>query len=194
MLGHVAVEPGSPVDFAIPGGSISDPDRFDSMNFYAVTANGDPLPQWLSFDATALTFSGTPGASDAGSHEILLIAADTNGAASIGSLTIAVAGDALAPTPESPVPAADKNSIGVASLAASLAPTPAVGAEEMAVPARATPSVVPAEVPLVLDPLPASLLPAPARRAETVVAALTAPPPDEVAPRVGVPVDQLLVV
>ena len=82
--------------------AISDPDRFDAVRVYAIAAEGEPLPDWLHFDEASLTLSGTPAAADAGVHEILLIAADSNGAASIGSLTLAVAGDVSAPDPESP--------------------------------------------------------------------------------------------
>lgn len=83
------------------------------------------MPEWLAFDVTTLTFSGTPAASDAGSHEILLIAADANGAASIGSLTIAVGGDAAAPALESPAAAPDVIQVGADSPPASHSPAPA---------------------------------------------------------------------
>jgi len=103
-LGSVAVDPGSPVELTIPANAISDPDRFDSLSYYAVTADGDPLPGWLAFDAASLTFSGTPAASDSGSQAVVLIAADANGAAAIGSLIIDVGAGETAP--DSGVPAA----------------------------------------------------------------------------------------
>ena len=111
LLGSVAVDPGAPVEVTIPANAISDPDRFDSLSYYAVTANGDPLPAWLSFDAASLTFSGTPAASDAGSHEVLLIAADANGAASFGSLSIDVGGSEAAPDAGTPVAAAESMAV-----------------------------------------------------------------------------------
>lgn len=138
LLGRVEVDPGSRVEVAIPGSAISDPDRFDSVSYFAVTADGDRLPAWLAFDAASLTFSGTPVASDSGAHEILLIAADAHGAASIGRLTIAVGGEAAVPTLESsasapgqaPAAAAPADTrTGTDSPLASYAPVPA-GREE----------------------------------------------------------------
>lgn len=98
-LGGVAVDPGSRVDIAVPRNAISDPDRFDMLSFYAVTADGERLPEWLNFDASSLTFSAAPAPANAGSHEVLLIAADSSGAAAVSSLTIAVSGSGTASEP-----------------------------------------------------------------------------------------------
>ncbi len=42
-------------------------------------ADGSDLPQWLGFDATTLTFSGTPQDADVGSLQVTVIATDTTG-------------------------------------------------------------------------------------------------------------------
>jgi hypothetical protein len=81
------------VAVTLPGDAVSDPDRFDAVGLYAITADGERLPGWLNFDAASRTLTGTPGEGDAGVHELLFIAADTSGAASAGSLTIAVGPD-----------------------------------------------------------------------------------------------------
>ena len=101
-LGTIAIEPGAQVEIAIPRDAISDPDRFDSLSFYAISADGERLPEWLRFDASSLTVSGTPAAGDAGPHELLLIAADASGAAAYGSLTIAVGAGETVPQDEVP--------------------------------------------------------------------------------------------
>jgi len=158
LLGRVEVDPGSPVEIAIPGGAISDPDRFDALSYYAVTAEGDRLPEWLAFDATTLTFAGTPGAADTGSHEFLLIAADTNGAAAIGALTIAVGGDGPAPEPEAASAGSGESPVGEKEppLAESPAPVPAPARREEVVLASApvtAPAEAPARVGVPVDPL-----------------------------------------
>ena len=96
-LGEYAAMPDTAVAIALPAGAISDPDRFDTVRVYAITAEGERLPDWLHFDAATLTLSGTPGASDSGAHELLLIAADSSGEAVAGSLTLLVAGGEQAP-------------------------------------------------------------------------------------------------
>jgi Ca2+-binding RTX toxin-like protein len=164
LLGRVDVDAGSPVEIAIPGSAISDPDWFDALSFYAVTADGDRLPDWLAFDATNLTFAGTPGAADAGSHEILLIAADSSGAAAIGSLTIAVGGAAVAPDSEPLVAAAAETA--AISLQIQEGPDP------------------------IVDPAPVSG-PAPVRREEAIVESAPVPTSIDAPVRVGIPIDPL---
>src|SRR6185436_19307917 len=63
MANQVAAA-GSPFSFTIPVAAFQDPDPGTSLAYVAQLANGDPLPGWLSFDATTRTFSGTPAASD----------------------------------------------------------------------------------------------------------------------------------
>jgi hypothetical protein len=48
----------------------------DAMTYSATLANGDPLPDWLSFDATTMTFSGTPHDSDVGIVSVTVTASD----------------------------------------------------------------------------------------------------------------------
>lgn len=93
VLENVAVKPGAAVSVAIPRESIVDLDRFDSLSFYAITGDGDRLPQWLSFDSAALTLSGTPTSAAVGDHEIFIIASDSGGGAAFGRMLIAVEGD-----------------------------------------------------------------------------------------------------
>jgi hypothetical protein len=96
-FGEYAAMPDTAVAIALPAGAISDADRFDTVRVYAITAEGERLPDWLHFDAATLTLSGTPSASDSGAHELLLIAADSSGEAVAGSLSLLVAGAEQAP-------------------------------------------------------------------------------------------------
>ena len=138
-MGSVSVDPGAHVEVSIPRDAISDPDRFDALSVYAITAEGELLPDWVSFDSSALKFSASPGAGDAGAHELLLIAADSSGAATVSSLTINVGGDGAAPPPGQPAPdPVDSPSMVPASpdlssaASARPAPSPAAPAESAA--------------------------------------------------------------
>jgi Ca2+-binding RTX toxin-like protein len=102
-FGSVSTDPGNRVEFALPGDAVSDLDRFDAVNLYAITADGERLPEWLQFDAASRTLSGTPGQGDAGVHELLFIAADASGAAAAGSFTIQVGAAVPATEPAAPV-------------------------------------------------------------------------------------------
>lgn len=143
-IGSLSVDPGSRVDIEIPREVISDPDRFDVLRFYAITSEGERLPEWISFDAATLTFSAAPAAADAGSHELLLIAADSSGAATVGALTISVTGSETPQAPESaqtlPASAANLGEAAELPLAAQFGSAPrgeanaTVGADAGAVP------------------------------------------------------------
>ncbi len=76
--------------FTIPANTFSDIDG-DRLIYSATLEDGNPLPQWLTFDASVLQFTGTPGNSDTGTLNIRVTARDGGGlSASSGfSLTIA---------------------------------------------------------------------------------------------------------
>jgi hypothetical protein len=67
----------------------ADPDG-DVFNYTATLANGDPLPDWLTFDAATGTFQGTPGAADVGSLAIRVTATDEGGASASTSFILVV--------------------------------------------------------------------------------------------------------
>ncbi|MCP4073692.1 MAG: hypothetical protein GY742_18470, partial [Hyphomicrobiales bacterium] len=70
------------IDEDQPGWSYTiDDDTFfdvdnDVLTFEAALANGDPLPEWILFDAKTLTFSGTPPKNYHGSDTIVVTAFD----------------------------------------------------------------------------------------------------------------------
>ncbi len=66
--------------FAIPAGSIMDPDVGDTLTYAASLSSAQPLPAWLAFDANRMTFSGIPGNIDIGELTISLSATDGSGA------------------------------------------------------------------------------------------------------------------
>ena len=49
------------------------------LNYSAFLADGSALPEWLTFDANTLTFSGTPSFEEASVLAIKVVATDVNG-------------------------------------------------------------------------------------------------------------------
>jgi trimeric autotransporter adhesin len=64
--------------FALSAESFTDPDG-DTLTYTATLTDGSPLPDWLTFDAQSLTFSGTPGSADAGMVDVTVTAFDPAG-------------------------------------------------------------------------------------------------------------------
>lgn len=71
---------GAAFSFVVPQASFADDDAADSLSHRATLADGDALPQWLVFEPTTRTFSGTPGAGDEGELVIRVVATDPDGA------------------------------------------------------------------------------------------------------------------
>lgn len=65
--------------FTIPENSFSDVDQGDVLSYQASMADGSVLPSWLKFDASTLTFSGTPSNGDVGVFSVSVSATDTGG-------------------------------------------------------------------------------------------------------------------
>jgi Ca2+-binding RTX toxin-like protein len=82
--------------FTLPANSFTDVDAGDSLTYSATLENGNPLPTWLTFNATTRTFSGTPTNSEVGSLNIKVIATDKAGATAndIFAITVANTNDA----------------------------------------------------------------------------------------------------
>ncbi|MGD1699247.1 putative Ig domain-containing protein, partial [Dapis sp. BLCC M229] len=65
----------TPFKFEIPEDTFNDLNG-DNLNFTAILANGDPLPDWLTFDATTNTFSGFPTSTDLGTISVSVTSDD----------------------------------------------------------------------------------------------------------------------
>ena len=66
---------GEPFSFTIPAGAFEDGDG-DLLNYEATLTDDNPLPAWLMFDDTTLTFEGTPGSGDAGTLTVKVKVSD----------------------------------------------------------------------------------------------------------------------
>ncbi|QSJ15475.1 FG-GAP repeat protein [Nostoc sp. UHCC 0702] len=70
----------SAFSFTIDANTFSDVDAGDILTYSATLENGGALPTWLIFDATTLTFSGTPNSDNVGIFNIKVTASDRQGA------------------------------------------------------------------------------------------------------------------
>lgn len=77
-------------EYTLPADTFTDPDVGDSLRYEVSLDNGDPLPTWLSFDATTRTFAGTPGGGDVGNFSVKVTASDLAGAQVADSFTFSV--------------------------------------------------------------------------------------------------------
>ncbi len=78
----------------IPSTTFADEDLIhgDVLTYSATLGNGSPLPAWLSFNSTTRTFSGTPGAGDAGSLQIAVTATDSGNLSATDQFALAISG------------------------------------------------------------------------------------------------------
>ncbi|MCZ4072401.1 tandem-95 repeat protein [Agrobacterium sp. LMR679] len=91
-LPDVSVQEDHEISFAIPAGAFTDGDG-DPLTYSAVLANGNALPEWLTFDGT--WFTGTPPANFNGVIAIAVTAGDgLLSATSTFRLTVAPVNDA----------------------------------------------------------------------------------------------------
>ncbi|MBW4497870.1 MAG: VCBS repeat-containing protein, partial [Oscillatoria princeps RMCB-10] len=97
-IGNQSATEDSAFSFAIPAGTFADVDAGDSLTYSATLSDNSPIPAWLTFDATTLTFSGTPANGDVGNLSVLVTATDSAGATASSTFTLAVANTNDAPT------------------------------------------------------------------------------------------------
>lgn len=80
--------------FQLPANLFTDPDVGDSLSYSAALFDLDwgflDLPGWLQFDPATGSFTGTPGAGDQGSLDLLLMATDGAGASSYTTFSLQV--------------------------------------------------------------------------------------------------------
>jgi arabinoxylan arabinofuranohydrolase len=65
-------------------------DDGDSLSYYAMLSDGNPLPSWINFDAVDLEFSGTPSVADTGIFPLRVKAIDSFGAEGVIDFLVTV--------------------------------------------------------------------------------------------------------
>ncbi|MGK7900972.1 MAG: putative Ig domain-containing protein [Hormoscilla sp.] len=88
IAAQTAIE-GGLFQFQFDSDSFSDGDG-DILTYRATLTDGNPLPDWLSFNSDSRTFSGTPSNSDVGAIAILVTADDSNGGTAETSFVLEV--------------------------------------------------------------------------------------------------------
>jgi Ca2+-binding RTX toxin-like protein len=95
--------------YAIPSTLITDSDLNDTLTLSATTSSNSALPSWLSFNPVTRTFSGTPGAADVATSQIILTGTDSFSASISTPLTLDVVQVNSAPVVATP--ALDQNAV-----------------------------------------------------------------------------------
>ena len=119
--------------FQLPAASFTDPDAGDTLVYRADLANGLALPGWLRFDPQTLTFSGAPGAADAGVLQVRVYATDGTGASAQAVFSVVV----VAPLAEPETVAIDVESATANTSAKPSATQPKEASDTEAVPVEA---------------------------------------------------------
>jgi uncharacterized delta-60 repeat protein len=93
----------STFEFTVPLSTFTDADPLDTLAYSALRVDGSALPDWLSFDADTLSFSGTPGNAAVGDIALRVRATDEQGASAYSDFTLTVVNVNDAPTLRTPL-------------------------------------------------------------------------------------------
>jgi arabinoxylan arabinofuranohydrolase len=89
-LPNQKIKVGDAYNYVLPKGAFSDDG--DELQYTASLANGDDLPDWLTFDDMLLTLSGTPAIENKGNFDIQITATDVFGASGSSMFKLTVEG------------------------------------------------------------------------------------------------------
>ncbi|MDN5942409.1 MAG: putative Ig domain-containing protein, partial [Nitrospira sp.] len=84
----------SSFSFTVPSTTFTDPDQIhgEGLTYSTMLADGSALPSWLTFNSITRTFSGTPGAGDAGTLSIVVTATDSGSMSVVDQVAFVVSG------------------------------------------------------------------------------------------------------
>jgi phospholipase/lecithinase/hemolysin len=94
---------GTAFSFQIPTNTFTDIDAGDVLTYSATLENGNALPNWLTFNSTTRTFSGTPTNDNVGNLNVKVAATDKTGASVNDTFTIKVQNVNTAPILKNPL-------------------------------------------------------------------------------------------
>jgi len=90
-IGNQSATEGVAFTFTVPSNTFVDVDKADALSYTATRGDGSALPSWLQFNASTLTFSGTPGDANPGELNLKVTAMDLVGASVSSAFKITVA-------------------------------------------------------------------------------------------------------
>ncbi len=99
-LADQTVEEGSRFTYQFASNTFEDIDAGDALTYSAALADGGALPGWLSFDAHAGVFSGTPTGENIGTLSVVVTASDVQGDTVSDVFTITVIAETEEPPEE----------------------------------------------------------------------------------------------
>ena len=117
LLADQAGTEGTALAFTIPGATFTDADAGDVLTLSATLSDGSALPAWLSFDAAAGTFSGTPTNTSAGVFALAVTATDSFGATAAAGFDLTIANANDAPTAANTTGSVDEGQVYTLDLA-----------------------------------------------------------------------------
>ncbi|MCX5980520.1 MAG: putative Ig domain-containing protein, partial [Nostocales cyanobacterium LacPavin_0920_SED1_MAG_38_18] len=94
---------GTAFNFQVPTNTFTDIDAGDILTYSATLENGNALPNWLTFNSTTRTFSGTPTNDNVGNLNVKVAATDKTGASVNDTFTIKVQNVNTAPILKNPL-------------------------------------------------------------------------------------------
>ncbi|SFO57975.1 VCBS repeat-containing protein [Bradyrhizobium sp. Ghvi] len=97
QTGNQTATVGSTFTLTLPVGTFTDVDSGDSLTYTATSADGSPLPSWLTFNGSTRTFSGTPTSANVGTLSVKTSATDLGGLSSSETFNIVVTTTANSP-------------------------------------------------------------------------------------------------
>ncbi|WP_325170072.1 putative Ig domain-containing protein [Noviherbaspirillum pedocola] len=80
---------GKAFEFTVPAAAFQDPDRADTLSFSATSADGKPLPSWLSFDPVRRSLHGTPP--NLTPVDVRITASDSRGGSAASNFKLSIA-------------------------------------------------------------------------------------------------------
>ncbi|PJG51828.1 hypothetical protein CVM73_28790 [Bradyrhizobium forestalis] len=90
QTGNQTATVGSLFSLTLPAGTFTDVDSGDSLTYAATSADGSPLPSWLTFNGSTRTFSGTPTSANVGTLSVRTTATDLGGLSSSETFNVTV--------------------------------------------------------------------------------------------------------
>ncbi len=85
------VREGCRFEYVIPACVFADLDANDTLSYRAMLANGESLPNWLTFDPVTMTFSGTPPKGAQCVLHIKVVASDEHNATAVDQFDLVIA-------------------------------------------------------------------------------------------------------